>query len=161
MVGLEWQAALPQLEQITQPLPPAKVQPRREFRSGDRREPSLGNTADNDRLAGPQVIDRPTALSKQILYWLFRTAAGWGATVFAHESPTRSVGFDARRGLYSFALTVPSVAIFDVLARGGVSVTCVVDLFQFLLRLSNSVSKRETVFADLHNDDNSRPLQQF
>ncbi len=36
-----------------------------------------------------------------------RILAGWSSTVFAHESPTRSTGFDAENGLYLFALTVP------------------------------------------------------
>ena len=39
-----------------------------------------------------------------------RIRAGWSSTVFAHESPTRSTGFDAENGLYLFALTVPSKA---------------------------------------------------
>ncbi len=36
-----------------------------------------------------------------------RTTAGGSSTVFAHESPMRSVGFDAENRLYLFALTVP------------------------------------------------------
>ena len=36
-----------------------------------------------------------------------RTRAGGSSTVFAHESPMRSVGFDAENRLYLFALTVP------------------------------------------------------
>src|SRR6185312_4938512 len=36
-----------------------------------------------------------------------RIRMGQSSTVFAHESPTRSAGFDAENGLYSFALTVP------------------------------------------------------
>ena len=36
-----------------------------------------------------------------------RTGAGGSSTVFAHESPMRSVGFDAENRLYLFALTVP------------------------------------------------------
>src|SRR5580700_11304111 len=36
-----------------------------------------------------------------------RIRAGQSPTVFAHESPTRSAGFDAENGLYLFALTVP------------------------------------------------------
>src|SRR5271165_310088 len=36
-----------------------------------------------------------------------RIGAGWSSTVFAHESPTPSTGFDAENGLYLFALTVP------------------------------------------------------
>ena len=36
-----------------------------------------------------------------------RIGAGWSSTVFAHESPTGSTGFDAENGLYLFALTVP------------------------------------------------------
>jgi hypothetical protein len=35
-----------------------------------------------------------------------RTRAGGSSTVFAHESPMRSVGFDAENRLYLFALTV-------------------------------------------------------
>jgi hypothetical protein len=37
-----------------------------------------------------------------------RTGAGGSSTVFAHELPTRSAGFDAENRLYLFALTVPS-----------------------------------------------------
>ena len=36
-----------------------------------------------------------------------RIRMGQSSTVFAHESPTRSAGFDAENGLYLFALTVP------------------------------------------------------
>ena len=36
-----------------------------------------------------------------------RARPGWSCTVFAHESWTRSAGFDAENGLYLFALTVP------------------------------------------------------
>jgi len=36
-----------------------------------------------------------------------RIRAGQSSTVFAHESPTCSAGFDAENGLYLFALTVP------------------------------------------------------
>ena len=36
-----------------------------------------------------------------------RTRAGGRSTGFAHESPMRSVGFDAENRLYLFALTVP------------------------------------------------------
>jgi hypothetical protein len=38
---------------------------------------------------------------------VWRSAARWGRTVFAHESSTRSVRFDAENRLYWFALTVP------------------------------------------------------
>ncbi len=38
------------------------------------------------------------------------TRAGWSSTVFAHESATRSAGFDAENRLYLFALTVPNRA---------------------------------------------------
>jgi hypothetical protein len=37
-------------------------------------------------------------------FWSLR--AGRPSTVFAHESPTRSGGFDAENGLYLFALMV-------------------------------------------------------
>jgi hypothetical protein len=37
-----------------------------------------------------------------------RARPGWSCTVFAHESWTRSAGFDAENGLYLFALTVPT-----------------------------------------------------
>ncbi len=37
-----------------------------------------------------------------------RTRAGWSSTVFAHELPPRSAGFDAENRLYLFALTLPS-----------------------------------------------------
>ena len=37
-----------------------------------------------------------------------RARPGWSCTVFAHESWTRSAGFDAENGLYLFALTVPA-----------------------------------------------------
>src|SRR5277367_2137448 len=40
----------------------------------------------------------------------WRSGAGYGPTVFAHESSTRSAGFDAENGLYLFALTVPALA---------------------------------------------------
>src|ERR1039457_6096002 len=40
-----------------------------------------------------------------------RTRAGGSSTVFAHESPMRSVGFDAENRLYLFALTVPGGGI--------------------------------------------------
>ena len=44
--------------------------------------------------------------SWQVPYYV--TARGrWGRTVFANESPTRSVKFDAENGLYSVALTMP------------------------------------------------------
>src|SRR5277367_5379271 len=49
-----------------------------------------------------------------------RIRAGQSSTVFAHESPTRSAGFDAENGLYLFALTVPRpevVALAKSLAR--------------------------------------------
>src|SRR5271166_5348060 len=36
-----------------------------------------------------------------------RTGAGSSSTVFAHELPPRSAGFDAENRLYLFALTVP------------------------------------------------------
>src|ERR1022692_2626058 len=36
-----------------------------------------------------------------------RTRAARSSTVFAHESPMRSPGFDAENRLYLFALTVP------------------------------------------------------
>jgi hypothetical protein len=36
-----------------------------------------------------------------------RTGASRSSTVFAHELPTRSAGFDAENHLYLFALTVP------------------------------------------------------
>jgi hypothetical protein len=36
-----------------------------------------------------------------------RTRAGGSSTVFAHELPSRSAGFDAENRLYLFALTVP------------------------------------------------------
>src|ERR1019366_3071215 len=36
-----------------------------------------------------------------------RTRAARSSTVFAHESPMRSAGFDAENRLYLFALTVP------------------------------------------------------
>jgi hypothetical protein len=39
-------------------------------------------------------------------FWSLR--AGRPSTVFAHESPTRSGGFDAENGLYLFALTMPT-----------------------------------------------------
>ncbi len=35
------------------------------------------------------------------------TRAGWSSTVFAHELPPRSAGFNAENRLYLFALTVP------------------------------------------------------
>jgi len=38
---------------------------------------------------------------------------GWSRTVFAHESWTRSAGFDAENGLYLFALTVPPRAFLS------------------------------------------------
>src|SRR5208282_1073166 len=38
-----------------------------------------------------------------------RTRAARSSTVFAHESPMRSAGFDATNRLYLFALTVPTV----------------------------------------------------
>jgi len=40
-----------------------------------------------------------------------RTRAGGSSTVFAHELPSRSAGFDAENRLYLFALTVPFVKI--------------------------------------------------
>src|SRR5208282_481807 len=40
-----------------------------------------------------------------------RTRAGGCSTVFAHELPTLSAGFDAENGLYLFALTVPQRAL--------------------------------------------------
>ncbi len=40
-----------------------------------------------------------------------RTRAGWSSTVFAHELPPRSAGFDAENRLYLFALTVPARAV--------------------------------------------------
>jgi hypothetical protein len=36
-----------------------------------------------------------------------RTRARWSSTVFAHELPPRSAGFDAENRLYLFALTMP------------------------------------------------------
>ena len=38
---------------------------------------------------------------------IWRAAARWVRTVFAHKSSTRSVRFDAENGLYSVALTMP------------------------------------------------------
>ena len=46
-----------------------------------------------------------------------RTRARWSSTVFAHELPLRSTGFDAENRLYLFALTVPS-GRFDAQRRG-------------------------------------------
>jgi len=43
-----------------------------------------------------------------------RTEAGGSSTVFAHELPTRSVGFDAENRLYLFALTVPRRAVLGL-----------------------------------------------
>ena len=40
------------------------------------------------------------------------TRAGWSSTVFAHELPPRSAGFDAENRLYLFALTMPLTAGF-------------------------------------------------
>ncbi|HKM84351.1 MAG TPA: hypothetical protein VJY15_25760, partial [Candidatus Acidoferrum sp.] len=45
-----------------------------------------------------------------------RTRAGESSTVFAHELPPRSAGFDAENRLYLFALTVPFVASAVALA---------------------------------------------
>ena len=39
-----------------------------------------------------------------------RTREGWVSTVFAHELPPRSAGFDAENRLYLFALTMASSA---------------------------------------------------
>src|SRR5271165_6753890 len=44
-----------------------------------------------------------------------RIGAGWSSTVFAHESPTRSTGFDAENGLFLFALTVPFCGLVGTL----------------------------------------------
>jgi hypothetical protein len=45
-----------------------------------------------------------------------RSGAGYDPTVFAHESSARSAGFDAEKGLYLAALTVPSRKRFGVLS---------------------------------------------
>src|SRR5471032_378594 len=52
-----------------------------------------------------------------------RTGAGGSSTVFAHELPTRSAGFDAENRLYLFALTVPrrglALSIWSPASRAG------------------------------------------
>ena len=40
-----------------------------------------------------------------------RARPGWSCTVFAHESSTRSAGFDAENGLYLIALTVTAASV--------------------------------------------------
>src|SRR5208282_701833 len=42
-----------------------------------------------------------------------RTRAGWSSTVFAHELPPRSAGFDAENRLHLFALTMPARVLRD------------------------------------------------
>jgi hypothetical protein len=60
------------------------------------------------RVASGAVFDVVVGHCQSKFYSAFwRPSAGWGATVFAQESQTRSMGFDTRKRLYSFALTVP------------------------------------------------------
>jgi hypothetical protein len=65
-----------------------------------------GRSADLPDPVDAQHLDRGHCQSKFYTPCL-RIRAGQSSTVFAHESPTRSAGFDAENGLYLFALTVP------------------------------------------------------
>jgi len=49
----------------------------------------------------------------------YRQLAGWSSTVFAHELPPRSAGFDAENRLYLFALTLPSEGYARERAKKG------------------------------------------
>jgi hypothetical protein len=66
-----------------------------------------------------------------------RTWAARNSTVFAHESPMRSAGFDAKNRLYLFALTVPrsvfvvgATAVIQQVRRGGRGSPWIVDLLE-------------------------------
>jgi hypothetical protein len=69
----------------------------------DRQESAAGRTI------GPRTAT--WALSSKFYTGLWRRSARHNDTVFAHESPTRFVRFEARKALYSFALTMPVSAL--------------------------------------------------
>ena len=72
----------------------------------------MGLTADaNELTPSPVVSENETAnrhCQSKFYTACSRARPGWSCTVFAHESWTRSAGFDAENGLYLFALTVPA-----------------------------------------------------
>jgi hypothetical protein len=79
--------------------------------------PAMVDDAPARRL-GDKQSDQPYGHCQSKFYTACsRTRARWSSTVFAHELPPRSAGFDAENRLYLFALTVPS-GRFDAQRRG-------------------------------------------
>src|SRR5208337_2611543 len=75
-----------------------------------------GLPAQNRRTNRRGPADRPRRHCQSRFYTACsRTRAGWSSTVFAHESPTGSAGFDAENGLFLFALTVPFCGLVGTL----------------------------------------------